>query len=832
MKKSLIYSILAALLLAVVAFFFFYPDVTMDRVLQQHDIQQGIANGQEGKVYYEQTGETTRWTDALFGGMPTFQINPTYPANSCLGWFTKLYTLWLPSPANLLFGLMLGFFIMCLCMKMRWHTALFGALAWGLSTYFIIIIGAGHIWKFLTLMYIPPTIGGVVLCYRGRYVAGTALASLFGALQLMSNHIQMSYYFLIVVFFMILAWLWKAVREHKTGRWGIATACVMCAAIFAIAANAPSLYNTYVYSKETTRGKPTEIVKQGETPREGLDLDYITMWSYGKGETFSLLSPNVKGGATVKPVAGESKILPLSQTDKAQDLYASGRLSPEEFAFLDQFPQYFGDQPMTNGPVYVGAFVLLLAILAMFVVKGPMKWALLAVSILAIFLSWGKNMMWFTEAFVNWLPGYGRFRTVSSILVIVEFTTPLLAAMCLKRLCTDKEFWSRNKWTFITVMGGGALVCLIGWLAPSVFGSPFSASEQEALSQQGLLSNPAYHNIISAIKEIRLDMVAHDFARSFGFILLGSAVMVLYFMKVYTRPAVMATGVACVALLDLFSVNKRYIDSDNFTEEADSEVTFSMTDADRAILKDNSNYRVMDLKGFNEARSSYFHKTIGGYHAAKLTRYQDLIDYQIARSEGPNLEVLNMLNAKYFLMDNEYEVNPDANGNAWFVEHIDYVETPAAEMKALDTLPTKVSAVADRKFSKTLGQAEAVNPGDTIYETSYAPNKLTYKSKSANGGVAVFSEVFFPWGWQATVDGKPVDIGRVDYVLRAIKVPAGTHDITFRFDPQSAKTTDAVAYCGIIVIYLCCAGAIAIAVLAFRRNRKKEQKQETKQGKL
>ena len=366
--------------MAVIAFLFFYPDAMEGKVLQQHDIQQGLANGQEGKAFTEETGETTRWTNSLFGGMPNFQISPSYPSSDLISWITKLYGLGLPSPANLLFMMMLGFFIMCLCFKMKWYVALLGAIGWGFSTYFIIIIGAGHIWKFVTLTFIPPTIGGIVLCYRGRYLAGTALAGLFGALQLQANHPQMSYYFLFVIFFMVLAYLWSAIKEKQMRQWGIATACVFVAGVLGVLANSPSLYNTYEYSKETIRGKKTEIVSQQEAAlsaeeKKGLDFDYITAWSYGPDETLTLLIPNVKGGAKIKPIEGQNYRKSVVETDYIEDRYNQGLIAAEEMQWMGQFSQYFGNQPMTNGPVYVGAIIFLLAVLAMFVVEGPMKWA-------------------------------------------------------------------------------------------------------------------------------------------------------------------------------------------------------------------------------------------------------------------------------------------------------------------------------------------------------------------------------------------------------------------------------------------------------------------------
>lgn len=805
MKKSAVFALISVAFLAIVSLLFFFPDDVQGNVLQQADIQQGLANGQEVKAYAEQTGESSRWTNSLFSGMPNFQISPSYASSSLLDWVAKLYTLWLPSPANLLFAMMLGFFIMCLCFRFKWYNALFGALAWGFSTYFIILIGAGHIWKFVTLAYIPPTIGGLALCYRGRYLGGAALTALFGALQLQSNHPQMTYYFLFVVLAMVIAWLINAVRQKEMKRWGIATACVVGAGLVAVGANATSLYNSYEYSKETIRGRATELsAPDAGGATKGLDKDYITGWSYGVDETLTLLIPNVKGGATIKPVGGENRILSLDQTDRGQQYGA------EEQYVLQQFPQYFGDQPMTNGPVYVGAFVLLLAVLYLFVGKGPMRWALFAVTVLAIFLSWGHNFMWFSDLFIDHFPLYNKFRTVSSILVIVEFTIPLLAILCLREIISTPDFFKRYSLQFYCIFGIGAVICLIGWVDPGFFGNTFSANEMDFLRQQGALGNPQFAGALGAIQETRRSLVSADSLRSFIFILLAFGLLMLYFKKSGIKPAWLVCGLGVLLVLDLVSVNKRYVNSDNFVEPYE-EAPFQPTAADVRILKDTAqNYRVLDIPGMTAARSSYFHKTIGGYHAAKLTRYNDLLEHQIAKN---NMAVLNMLNAKYVIMQGDTVVqNPDAMGNAWFVDHIRYVSDANTEMKALDSLDPRQMAVADRQFEKVLKTSAPAAAGDTIFETTYAPNRLTYHSRLSRPRIAVFSEIYFPWGWQATVDGKPVEIGRVNYVLRALNLPAGNHTVTFEFKPQSVERAESISVASIILIYIVCLGALACVV--------------------
>ena len=805
-KKTTIFTIVAALLLAVVAFMFFFPDAMEGRVLQQHDIQQGLANGHEQQVFKAETGESTRWTNSLFGGMPTFQISPSYPANDLLSWIQSVYMLGLPSPANLLFGMMLGFFIMCLCMKMRWSVALFASLAWGFSSYFIIIIGAGHIWKFLTLCYIPPTIGGLILIYRQKWLAGGALTALFSALQLMSNHPQMTYYFLIVMACLALAYLWISIKGKTIGKWAVSTCVALACGLIGVAANSPSLYNSLEYSKETVRGRATDITDPNAPAVTGMDKNAITAWSYGIDETWSLLIPNVKGGASLKPTAGQNRMLSVAETDMGADRY----LSPEEMQFASQFTQYFGDQPMTNGPVYVGAFVLLLAILAMFVVEGkwetPIKWALFASTIIAIMLSWGHNFNTLTDFMIDNFPGYNKFRTVSSVLVVAEFCIPLLAALCVRRIIMTENFFAENKWTVICVMGGGAAVCLLGWISPSIFGEPYSANELGYLKEAGVFSNPAYSNVMHGISDGRLSLVSTDAMRSLIFIALGCILLLLWEKKIIKNASVWACCLSVLVLVDLYSVDKRYVNSENFLTADSDEAAFVPTEADLVILQDKSNYRVMDIPGFSSARSSYFHKTIGGYHAAKLTRYNDLIEHQISKG---NPFVLNMLNAKYFLSDGGYSVNPDAFGNAWLVDTLSYVGNSREEMEALSNLNNRNTAVADKKFAAIIGTPLPIAEGDTIYETSYAPNKLTYKAHSERGGIALFSEVYFPWGWKATVNGKETPIGQADYVLRALRIPAGDSEIVMTFEPETVNKANNIAMASVILIYLLALGALA-----------------------
>lgn len=807
--KTTLTVLLSVVVLAVVSLVYFYPDALQGNVLRQNDTLQGIAIGHECQQYAAETGDVSRWTNSLFSGMPTFQISPTYESTGLISWINKVYGLGLPSPANLLFMMMIGFFILLMACRTRWYVALIGAIAWGFSTYFIILIGAGHIWKFLALTYVPPTIAGVILCYRGRYLLGGAVTALFAMMQLTANHVQMSYYFGFVIAFIALAYLEKAIKEKEMKKWSIATGSLLAAAILAVAANSPNLYNTYKYSKETMRGGHSEIADGGaKATQGGLDKDYITAWSYGKAETFTLLVPNVKGGATILPAKGENHLLSLAQTQKAAELYSSGQISAEDYQYLAQFPQYFGDQPMTNGPVYVGAFIFMLFLIGCVIVKGHLKWALLGVTILTVMLSWGHNMMWFTDLFIDYFPLYNKFRTVSSILVVAEFTIPLLAMLALNRIFTEPDVLKRNMKLIFITLGIGAAVCLVIALFPGIF-RVFSEQEQQQYINSGVAQQVP--SLFAAITTVRESLISADAWRSLLVIVAGTVVLFL-FVAEKIKTAAAATMLVVVTLFDLYTVNKRYLSSDSFmTDMTVDDPSFTARAVDNEILQDTAmNYRVLDYNHFMEAMPSYFHKAVGGYHAAKLTRYQDLIDHQIARG---NMEVLNMLNTRYFIVgDTVAHLNPMALGNAWFVDTLSYVGTPREEMSFLSDFDASMEAVADAKFEPVLGKATPKAEGDTIFETTYSPKALTYHAESRNGGVAVFSEVYFPWGWKATIDGKEAEIGRVNYLLRAMRIPAGSHTIRMEFNPDSVSTTETLAYISIVLIYIALIAAIVIAL--------------------
>lgn len=829
-------------IIAIIAFAFFYPDASEGNQLRQHDMQQGIAIGQEAKAYAEQTGEVSRWTNSLFSGMPTFQISPSYPSSGLYKWINSVMGLGLPSPSSLIAMMMTGFFILLLAMRMRWYVALIGAIAYGFSSYFIIIIGAGHIWKFVTLAYIPPTIAGIVLCYRGKYLWGGALAALFAMMQIASNHVQMTYYFLFVILGVVIAFLVQAVRTKSVARWGIATGVLAVAGILAVAANSPSLYLTYEYSKETMRGRHSELTSpsaSGAQATAGLDKDYITQYSYQPSETFSLVIPNIKGGASAKPEKGRFLALNLSELPEAEKMVNEGKLDGMQQQYLSYMSQYFGDPEGTNGPVYVGALIFAFFILGCVIVRGPLKWALLVLTVFSIVLAWGRHAMVFTDIMLSIAPMYSKFRTVESILVIAEFTMPLLAVMGLQQLLTTPDAWERYRKAVIWSFGATLLICAIGFCVPEIYGSAIADNDRQidayigsALMQQGYdaatarqfsLQNPA---IYSAVENLRLGLVSSDALRSFIIVALGGVILMAYLRR-KINVGVMAAVLFVLVVGDLYTINKRYINHESFVaKQLTVGAPIAKTPADETILRDKDmNYRVMDIPRFYSADPSYYHKMIGGYHAAKLTRYQDLIDRHLSHfTQGSETDadwnVLNMLNARYIVgMDGQALHNPEAYGNAWFVDNVDYVDTPDREMAKLSEINPRFTAVADRKFESVLGKSATVSPGDTIVETSYAPNRLTYRSHSDKGGVAVFSEVYFPWGWTATIDGKEAEIGRVNYVLRALNLPAGDHEIVMSFDPPSLHATDTLATTAIIIIYLALAAAIALGVKNFLKRK-------------
>ncbi len=816
--KNHLYDIIVVVFFAAISFAYFFPVVNDGKILFQHDASAGRGAGQELSEYYEQTGEHSRWTGSVFSGMPTYQTAPTYDSVQPLNVFVKAYHLWMPDYVWYVFVYLLGFYILLRAFNFKEWMAALGAVVWAFSSYFFIIIAAGHIWKVWALAYLPPMIGGIVLAFRKKYLPALLVTSLFGAFEILANHVQMTYYYMFIIVFMVIAFIVEAVKKKEYVHLGKALGVCFASAVIALMLNISNMYHTWEYQKETMRGGSELTHKQNKDNSEaaqagnsGLDRAYITQWSYGIDETWTLLVPNAKGGAS----------MPLAANKTAME-----KADPQFDQIYQQIGQYWGEQPGTSGPVYVGAFVCLLFILGLIVVKGPIKWALLAATVVSILLSWGKNFMPLTDFFIDYFPMYSKFRTVASILVIAEFTMPLLGMLALKRVVEEPECLGKNnRWLWVST-GLTAGIALLFAIAPGMLGSVISSSEMASIQQ---IPDEYRIPLIANLTDMREAMFTADAWRSVIIILIGVAIVFAYIKK-WLKADYMTAALIVLCLVDMWQVNKRYLNNDMFVEPEVRDNAQPMTAEDEEILKDKSdcgNYRVLNYASntFNENETSYYHKSIGGYHAAKLQRYQDMINTYIApemktslnalvEAEG-NIEVVNadsvmpvldMLNMRYMILplqDNKRTVqkNPHAMGNGWFVNKINFVDNADQELSSIGKINLHNEAVADKKFARELDCAAVDSVNGTVKITDYKPNHLTYEVETNKKAPLVFSEIYYP-GWTATIDGKEVPLGRVNYILRAIVVPEGKHKVELMFFPKSIDTTETIAYIGYLLFLL------------------------------
>ena len=825
--KKWLPDVLAVVLFAVISFAYFFPADIEGRILYRHDSSAGRGAGQEASEYYQRTGERTRWTNAVFGGMPTYQTAPSYKSTDTLAKVEKAYHLWLPENVWYVFAYLLGFYILLRAFDFRWYLATLGAVVWAFSSYFFIIIAAGHIWKVIALAYLPPMIAGVVLAFRGKYTWGLLVTALFSALEVLANHVQMTYYYLFIVLAMFIAFVIEGARKKQWQHVLKATGVCLAGAAIGICINMSNLYHTWEYGKESMRGK-SELVKANAANQtsSGLDRDYITQWSYGIDETWTLLVPNAKGGASV----------PLVQNKTAME-----HANNDYIGIYEQIGQYWGNQPMTAGPVYVGAFVLMLFVLGLIIVKGPLKWALLAVTILSILLSWGRNFMPFTDFFLDYIPMYAKFRTVASILVIAEFTIPLLGMLALKQWLTDDQqpIAKSLKPLFLAFALTGGVAALFA-LMPKLFFSEFiSNSEMQAMSQ---IPADQLAPLLQNLTEMRVAVFTADCWRSFWIIVMGTACMLLYkYKKLRAEWLVGLLTVLC--LVDMWQVNKRYLNDEMFVSKTVREEPVQKSTAIDHILQDKAlDFRVLNLatNTFNENETSFYLKSIGGYHAAKLRRYQELIDAYIskemertfsaiAEAQGDMTQVkgdsiypvLNMLNTKYFILPLQGGQtvpveNPYTYGNAWLVDKITYVDNANQELDMMGKIDLRHEAVADAKFKAQLGEAVAQDTLSVVRIKSYEPNQVSYEVESGKGGVIVFSEIYYP-GWTATVDGVEQELGRVDYVLRALQVKPGKHEVVLSFFPKTITRTETIAYVALAILLLL---VIGLSVQGWRKAKR------------
>lgn len=847
--KRIVPDIAAIVLFVLISVAYFFTPITQGLVLSGNDITGGVGAGRERMEYLERTGNDTRWTNALFSGMPTYQIAPSYKSRNVLAGLERVYELGLTDCAMYVFILLLGFYILMRTFRARPPVAVFGAIAWAFSSYFFIIIGAGHLWKVLTLAFIPPTIAGMVLCYRGKYLWGGVMTMFFIAWQILSNHLQMTYYFIFAMVLMSLGFLVVAITEKKIVQFAKGVGVFIIAALVGVAVNASNLYHTYQYSKQTMRGS-SELAQTtpGKKSGSGLSKEYITQWSYGIGETFSLLVPNVKGGASGGLSMNEKVQADPHFTEYIQTLQ---QLYPQLGVNTPGLSQYWGEQPGTSGPVYVGAFICMLFILSLFYYQNAVGRSLMLVTVLSILLSWGHNFPAFTNWMIDNFPMYNKFRAVSSILVVAEFTIPLLAALTLARIFSEPKLLREKPIPLYISFGVTAGLCALFALMPGAFfGDCLTGREHEVLSELRKVLSPDTVNAFAGnITAIRQAILSSDAWRSFWVIVVGMAILMIY-RTGKVRGTLMVAAVTLLCVVDMWGVNRRYLNNEMFVDPLQKQQVFAKTETDEQILKDTSlDYRVLNFSSdtFNENETSYWHKSIGGYHAAKLARYQDLITECIApemqalmkvipqvggdmtKVNGDSLcPTINMLNGKYFILPLQQGKtiplqNPYAMGNAWFVDKLTYVDGASAEMDMLKKINRRNEAVADKSFKAELGAEYANAVADTtakITLTAYEPNELTYKLSSKNGGLVVLSEVYYP-GWNATLDGNDIKIGRADYILRALRVPVGEHTLVLKFDPQSLHTTETLAYAALAIMILALAAAVAISL---RRKKAKAEK--------
>lgn len=871
--KKFVPDVLAVLAFLLLSFFYFQTPVTEGLVLGGHDNDASVGVANDLLEYYEQSGERGRWTNSMFGGMPTYQISPSYDSSNALNVLKQVYQLGTVGAFSYVFLYLLGFYLLLRAFNLKPWLSVLGAVVWAFSSYFFIIIAAGHIWKVMTLAFIPPTIAGLVLCYRGRLLWGGVLTALFTAFQVYSNHMQMTYYFLFVMAAIVLAYgvaalKGKAEEDDSLGvkltlrGWLKATGIIVIAGLLGVTANLTNFYHTYEYSKESMRGRSelTPLATGGQTtpeagPTNGLSYDYITGWSYGLGETFTLMIPDFKGGGS-----GESILSTAAGEEHPNFMYQVQALYGQLGSTPPGLSCYWGEQPGTVGPVYVGAIVCFLFVLGLFVVRGPMKWALLVSTLISFLFAWGHHIPAVTHFLIDNLPMYNKFRTVSSALVIAEFTMPLLAVLCLAKLIRQpdllKEKGYATAFYLSFALTGG--ICLLFWIAPGMAGSCISSSEAGVLNYLGQYQAQLGVNLSEyqyALTEIRHSILASSAGRSFFLILLAAAALVLHSRTRLVKGWLLCLVLLVASLADMWTENKRYLNDECFEQPSYRQQLVEKTPADEYILKDKDlDYRVYDVNGFSTNRSSYYHKAVGGYHAAKLRRYQDLIDRHISReaqtftqavvqaqqalvkdslrlaslgvksTQGMmdvvsevlahdsllSTPVLNMLNTRYFIVGNgEAAVrNAAANGNAWFVQQLDFVKGADAEMAGLNGLDTKTAAVADEMFRSQL-DGSALGTG-TAKLTAYVPTRLQYEVESERGGVLVFSEVYYP-EWTVTIDGQPAELGRANYLLRAVKVPAGKHEVVLDFHPKSIVMTDIIAYVAIGLVVLAFFAALFVA---------------------
>ena len=821
-KNKNILSIIAAIIAFAAITLVYFSPVLQGKLVKQHDIEMHKGMAQEIDNYRNVTGEQTLWTNAPFGGMPAWNISVQQKGNLTLP-FYKALRIGLPQSLSSVFISMLGFFVLLLVLDCGFWISFIGAIAYGFTSYLFIVIGAGHNAKAMAMAYMAPVIAGVLLTYNGKYLWGCILTAFALAFEIRTGHIQITYYLLLIIVILIIAELISDLKNKQLGHFLKASLGLVVAAILGILTCSTTLYGNYEFGKETTRGKPV-LTRNEANQTKGLDRDYITQWSYGKGETWSLLIPNAKGGASAY----------IGKKNPA--------LEKADRQFRDSIAQssaYWGDQPGTSGPVYVGAIVVFLFVLGALTVKGKLKWALLIATLLSILLSWGKNFMGFTNFFLDYVPFYDKFRAVSMTLVIAEVTMPLLGFLGLAEIAKSPESFKQNLKKFYIALGITAGICLLFYLAPKAFFSFLSQNETEQFAAMSKGKDGAlYTNFATQLEDVRVAIFRKDTLRSLLFIILA-AVPIFLNGKGKLKGQIAFPILAVLVLIDMFPIDKRYLNNNNFLPKQRVKNPYTESVADKAILSDNSlDFRVMDLTKdmFNDASTCYFHKSLGGYSGAKLRRYQDIITQylggELNQLRGTKsiqemmqvmaqLKVANMLNTKYIIYNPEAQPisNPFAFGNAWIANDIKWVDTPNDEIDAIGTTELQNTAILHKEFAQQVGNyrlTDSILP--QIVLTEYQPNKLTYRfsgvstSSTTADYLVVFSEIWTSKGWKMYIDGQEQPLLRANYLLRAALVPSGEHEIMMEYAPKAYKTGNTVTFASSLIMILGLIGAILFTI--------------------
>ena len=798
--KQFLPYLLAVVIFTTITMAYFSP-MLQGKMIKQSDIMNFKGMSKEIVDYRAKTGDEPLWTNSMFGGMRAYQISVQYEGN-ILRYIDRLMQLYLPFPASLVFLYMAGFFLLLLVLNVDIWLAIAGSIAFAFSSYLFIIIEVGHNSKAHAIGLIAPVLAGIILTYRGKYLIGGIVAAIFLSLEFMANHLQITYYLIMTVAVFLISEFIMSIKEKRIPGFAKASGVMIIAAMFALATNATTLWATYEYGKVTTRGK-SELTTDKDNRTTGLDKDYATGWSYGIPETFTFLIPNFNGGASTGPVGTSSN---------SYKALLSKNIDPNQAEKLTQnLPLYWGTQPGVAGPVYIGAILIFLFVFALFIVDKKYKWWILSATILSILLSWGSNFMVFTDLFLNYLPGYNKFRAVSMTLVIAEFCIPLLAILGLNKALSgevDKKKLVKYLYYSAGIVGG---ICLVFAVAGSSMFSFVSPAD---------VQYKAYYPewLLDAIRLDRAAIFQADAFRSLIFILLAGAAIWAYLKNMIKKP-VFYTIFILLILTDLWTVNKRYLNNDSFVRKSMVDNPFQPSNADLVIMKDiDPNFRVFNqtVSPFNDASTSYFHKSIGGYHGAKLRRYQELIENQLSKG---NMNVFNMLNTKYFIMENketgqpEMQINMQAMGNAWFVNNARAVNNADEELNALTDLVPSETAIYDKRFEDQVkGHIISKDTLANIRLTEYKPNHLTYISETSSEQLAVFSEIYYEKGWDAYIDGKKSPYFRVNYVLRAMIVPAGKHTIEFKFDPPVYRIGEKISLASSLLLVLLALGTLGFNI--------------------